>query len=171
MTVWLCDGYTYVTIAEFQCGSVTAGLWSTQIFRTDYSASCENPADSALTQLDTLFFLIDIKSMAQFLDSSSIQLTQLWLKWRPAWFDSDLTHILDFHGRLNSDSTHLSQSRVKFDSPLMSRAQPYVTAWQSGSRGGGGADLSPCVQDKAGLSRSERMQRVFLPPPPPLRRM
>ena len=58
-------------------------------------------------------------------DSSSIQLTQLWLKWRSAWFDSDSAHILDFHGRLNSDSTHLSQSRVKFDSRLMSRAQPW----------------------------------------------
>ena len=58
-------------------------------------------------------------------DSSSIQLTQLWLKWRSTWFDSDSTHILDFHGRLNSDSTHLSQSRVKFDSRLMSRAQPW----------------------------------------------
>ena len=56
-------------------------------------------------------------------DSNSIQLTQLWLKWRSAWFDSDSTHIFDFHGRLNSDSTHLSQSRVKFDSRLMSRAQ------------------------------------------------
>ena len=33
--------------------------------------------------------------------------------------------MLDFHGRLNSDSTHLSQSRVKFDSRLMSRAQPW----------------------------------------------
>ena len=31
---------------------------------------------------------------------------------------------MDFHGRLDSDSTHLSQSRVKFDSRLMSRAQP-----------------------------------------------
>ena len=58
-------------------------------------------------------------------DSSSIQLIQLWLKWRSAWFDSDPTHIPDFHGRLNSDSTHLSQSRVKFDSRLMSRAQPW----------------------------------------------
>ena len=57
-------------------------------------------------------------------DSRSIQLTQLWLKWRLAWFNSDSTLILDFHGRLNSDSTHWSQSRVKFDSRLMSRAQP-----------------------------------------------
>ena len=57
-------------------------------------------------------------------DSSSIQLIQLWLKWRSAWFDSDSTHIPDFHGRLNSDSTHLSHSRVKFDSRLMRRAQP-----------------------------------------------
>ena len=31
---------------------------------------------------------------------------------------SDSTHILDFHGRIDSDS------RVKFDSRLMSRAQP-----------------------------------------------
>ena len=61
-------------------------------------------------------------------DSSSIQLTQLWLKWRSAWFDSDSTHILDFHSRLDSDSTHLSQSRVKFDSRLMSRAQPCSAA-------------------------------------------
>ena len=53
-----------------------------------------------------------------------IQLTQRWLKWQSAWFYSDSTHILDFHGRLDSDSTHLSQSRVKFDSRLMSRAQP-----------------------------------------------
>ena len=58
-------------------------------------------------------------------DSSSIQLTQLWLKWQSAWFDSDSTHILDFHGRLDSNSTHLSQSRVKLDSRLMSRAQPW----------------------------------------------
>ena len=57
-------------------------------------------------------------------DSGSIQLTQPWLKWRWTWFDSDSTHNLDFHGRLNSDSTHLSQSRIKFDSRLMSRAQP-----------------------------------------------
>ena len=56
-------------------------------------------------------------------DSSSIHLTQLWLKWRSAWFDSDSTHAIDFHGRLNSDSTYLS--RVKFDSRLMSRAQPW----------------------------------------------
>ena len=59
-------------------------------------------------------------------DSSSIQLTQLWLKWRSEWFDSDSTHDLDFHCRLDSDSTHLSQSRVKFDSRLMSRAQPWL---------------------------------------------
>ena len=63
-------------------------------------------------------------------DSSCIQLTQFWLKWRSAvynnweWFDSDSTHDLNFHGRLDSDSTHLSQSGVKFDSRLMSRAQP-----------------------------------------------
>ena len=38
--------------------------------------------------------------------------------------DSTLTRLIhDFHGQLNSDSTHLNQSRVKFDSRLMSRAQ------------------------------------------------
>ena len=60
------------------------------------------------------------------LDSSSIQLTPLWHKWRSAWFDSDSTHIniLDFQSRLNSDSTHSSQSRVKFDSRLMSATTP-----------------------------------------------
>ena len=67
-------------------------------------------------------------------DSSSIQLTQLRLKWRSAWFDSDLTHILDFHDRLNSDSTHYSQSRVKFDSRLMSRAQPWSWPWRAKRR-------------------------------------
>ena len=35
------------------------------------------------------------------------------------------THIPGFHGRLDYDSTHFSQSRVKFDSWLMSRAQPW----------------------------------------------
>ena len=46
-------------------------------------------------------------------DSSSIQLIHLWLKWRSAWFDSDSTHIPDFHGRLNSDLTHLIWVRVE----------------------------------------------------------
>ena len=59
------------------------------------------------------------------IDSNSIQLTQLWLKWRSAWLDYDSTHIIGFHGRLNSDSTHLGQSPVKFDSRLTSRAQPW----------------------------------------------
>ena len=43
---------------------------------------------------------------------------------------SDSTHILDFQGRLNSDLTHLSQNRVKFDSGLMSRAQPWSVVSQ-----------------------------------------
>ena len=34
-------------------------------------------------------------------------------------------HIPGFHGRLDYDSTNLGQSRVKFDSWLMSRAQPW----------------------------------------------
>ena len=45
-------------------------------------------------------------------NSGSIQLTQLWLKWRWTWFDSDSTHILDFHGRINSDSAHLSRAQL-----------------------------------------------------------
>ena len=32
--------------------------------------------------------------------------------------------IFDFHGQLNNDLTHLSQSRVKCDQRLMSRVQP-----------------------------------------------
>ena len=56
-------------------------------------------------------------------DSNSTQLTQLWLKWRLAWFDSDSFHILDIHGRLNSDSTRLGRSRVKFNSRHMTRVE------------------------------------------------
>ena len=50
--------------------------------------------------------------------SRGIHLNQLWLKWRLAWFDSDSTHIPDFHGLLNFDPTHLSQSWIKVDSRL-----------------------------------------------------
>ena len=62
-------------------------------------------------------------------DSALTQAVSSWLNsdsnGDQAWFDSDSTHILDFHGRLISNSTHLSQSRVKFNSRFMSRAQPW----------------------------------------------
>ena len=51
-------------------------------------------------------------------------MTQLWLKWPSAWLDFDSTQTLDFLRLTQLDSTHLSRSRVKFDSWLMSRAQP-----------------------------------------------
>ena len=66
-------------------------------------------------------------------DSSSIQLTQLWLKWRPPRLHSDSTQNLDFHGRLNSDTTHLSQSRVKFDSRLPRPSTTLVTTHKNGN--------------------------------------
>ena len=44
-------------------------------------------------------------------DSSSIQLTQLWLKLQSAWFDSDSTHILEFHGLLNSVAREIHARR------------------------------------------------------------
>ena len=51
---------------------------------------------------------------------------------------NSLTSLLNFEsknmmrrGRLDSDSTHLSQSRVKFDSRLMSRAQSWFRQLQS----------------------------------------
>ena len=52
------------------------------------------------------------KNQWLYFDSSSIQLTQLWLKWWSAWFDSDSTHILDFHGRLDSFESESSQIRL-----------------------------------------------------------
>ena len=63
-------------------------------------------------------------------DSSSIQLTQLWLKLQSAWFDSDSTHILEFHWLLNSVAREIHARRrliwVRVESNLThdsSRAQ------------------------------------------------
>ena len=93
-----------------------AGLCSNHFFR----------ADSTLTHiwLTPLWLIWQSRWLNSDSNSKFANLTQLWLKWRSAWFDYISTHILDFHGRLDSDSTHLSQSWVKFDSRHMSRAQP-----------------------------------------------
>ena len=45
----------------------------------------------------------------------------------PSRLNSDSTQHLFFPSRLNYDSTHLNQIRVRFDSRLMSRAQPWST--------------------------------------------
>ena len=45
-------------------------------------------------------------------DSSSIQLTQLWLKWRSAWFDSDSTPWFSQPTRLWLDSFESESSQI-----------------------------------------------------------
>ena len=68
----------------------------------------------------------------------------------------DSTHIPDFHGRLNSDSTHLSQSQVEFDSRLMNPAQPCSVQTADGS----GRSSSCSQTDPADLpAPSRRVQR------------
>ena len=66
---------------------------------------------SATSKCQILTFSLQKNQWYNF-DLSSIQLTQLWLKWRSAWLNSDSTHIIDFHNWLNSDSTNLSLSRL-----------------------------------------------------------
>ena len=129
--------YTYLTqlwLNSFE--SELSQIWlTTHHILPNWGKSCWAGAGGGSNVAVGWFFLCKVTdnckiltfSLRKISDSALTQVVSSWLNSdsNDNQRDSTLTRlILDFHGRLDSDSTHLSQSRVKFDSRLMSRAQP-----------------------------------------------